>query len=70
MPTRLAVFINAVQTDQAVLILKDQCCQLERDSAVLALVLAIFSLIPFVAHCVYTDRITKRNGGDWPKSHY
>ena len=61
-PTLLPCDINAIRLDQAALIFKDECRQFERDAAVLALVLPVFPLIPFVAHCVYTNYSTDRLG--------
>jgi predicted nucleotidyltransferase len=58
-PSLLSRLIDPVQSDQAMLILKHQCRQLEADSVVFALVLTVFPLIPFVAHCVYTNYITR-----------
>jgi hypothetical protein len=34
---------------------------------VLALILPVFPFIPFVAHCVYTEYITREEDGPHPK---
>ena len=47
-----------VKANQAAFVVENQRRQLERDSLMLALVLPVLPLIPFVAHCVYTNRIT------------
>ena len=57
-PSLLPGFVNSVQFDQPPLVLKDQRSQLEADSSVLALILPVLSVIPFVAHNVYTYYIT------------
>jgi hypothetical protein len=58
MPSLLSRFIDAIQLDQSVRIVKDQHRQLERDSSVLALVLCVLPVISFVAHGVYTNYTT------------
>ena len=58
MPSLLTGFVNPVQFDQPLLVLKDQRRQLEADSSVLALILPVFPFIPLVAHNVYTYHTT------------
>ena len=66
MPALLAILVDTVKVDPASWIRKCKSCELERDSAVLALVLPVLSFIPIVAHRVYTYHITKRSaiGGE------
>src|ERR1039458_10007861 len=66
-PTLLPCFIDTIKLYQAVGILKHQCRQFEADSALLALILPVFPFIPFVAHCVYTEYITREQDGPHPK---
>ena len=54
MPALLAILVDTVKVDPASWIRKCKSCELERDSAVLALVLPVLSFIPIVAHRVYT----------------
>jgi hypothetical protein len=50
--------INTIRANETKLILKNESGQLECDPAMVPLISAIFGLVPFIPHAVYTKCIT------------
>jgi len=58
-PAPLSRFrINTIRANKTKLILKDESGQLERDSAMVPLISAIFGLVPFIPH-VYIQTVSQ-----------
>lgn len=67
-PAHFSRIVDVVRTYQAVFVFENERCQLERDSGVFALVLAILRFVPFVSHSVYTQSILEGAGTQCPNA--
>ena len=67
MPSLFAGFVHPIHADQVILVIKDERSKLEADAVMFALILAVLSFVPLVAH-LYIQSVSRKSIQPVPRS--